>query len=118
MITALEFVQKTREVAEREAARAYTAPGEYQICVYWYESCPSCLFGQVFHELGIGEEALLDWKPRIRLVLRHLAKRGLIEAVPVEWACWAGHIQLKQDDGMPWGKCVEAADAEWPGVPA
>lgn len=132
MISALEFVLKTREVAGREAGRVYVAPPVQRkvkyaipdttctcsaVCVYWHEDCPSCLFGHVFNELGIDESALEDWKPRLRIVLRSLAVRGLIEEMPPQWCMWAGYIQLKQDAGEPWAKCVDAADDEYPGVP-
>jgi hypothetical protein len=118
--TLLDVARKAREVAAREPEKVYRIPSSSRVCAYWDDGCPSCLFGYVFHELGIPSSVAVNWSHTINNMLYLLAKRGFIEGfIPGEHRVilgWMRLVQLRQDYGDTWARCIEYADLEYPGV--
>lgn len=70
----------------------------------------ACLFGQVFSQLGVADEVLMD----------HEGKAAV--NIPLKWKLplserqlrWIDHLQSHQDNGTPWGKALRWVDAGFP----
>lgn len=89
----------------------------YPVCQNWHDGCPSCLIGHIMHRWGMPEDVLENNRSMgvttllSRFQVRHINMR--IEA-GAQRAMTAA--QNAQDEGVPWGDCLEKARdavADW-----
>jgi hypothetical protein len=119
--TVFDVVSKVREIVAANPSFIYQKNGSTGCstgsCDYVHEGKADCLMAQALHALGVPLAFLSKCEGSlIRNVLQEL---GLVpfgsatndeEARRWEAADWLHYVQCCQDDGMPWGECVESSD--------
>ena len=123
-ITQAELVAKLQELVEEKGSdflyqNPYGIPlGDQGGCLYVHhnseegESEPGCIAGHFFHRMGVPLSALADVEGKsARCVASQVAPEyGIVldgEAITA-----LARAQRVQDSGRPWGKSLEAAQAD------
>lgn len=113
-VTVTDIIAKVREIAATEPDFMYPQIGG--ACTYnkttSYDDfvLPQCIFGKALTQLGIPVPSALEGCG-IQTVL---ARMGI--PFTDEQEQWMRTVQRHQDDHVPWGHAVQAADNVWPGV--
>lgn len=91
-------------------AKVSTPGSSYSVCLNWDNDCPSCLIGHVMHRWGMPEDILANFPSQgvSNLMHRFALKHGPMGIENGAMRAMA-EAQANQDDGTPWGLCLEKA---------
>lgn len=113
-VTVTDIIAKVREIAAAEPDFMYPQTGG--TCTYNESSpyddvrTPQCIFGKALTQLGIPVPDQFEG----RGIQTVLVKMNI--PFTEEQEQWMRIVQGHQDDHVPWGHAVQAADNVWPGV--
>lgn len=102
-----QLVDEVRKLAKENPDNNYNNGYQKAQCFYNKGECSNgtigCLFGQAMKRLGVSDDQLNGFgsKP-IRDILRENRVKHNENLFS-----WCEDVQMSQDDGLPWGKCVE-----------
>lgn len=103
------------EVAQEGPDHVYEKP-DGDDCFYTWGGQPSCLVGRALFRLGVPLDELRDWENANARELSNSAMDddNLTPIRPALTTVQAAQVfqvaQFRQDDGLPWGNALEAAE--------
>ncbi len=80
-----------------------------EICRYFSDDQPECVFGTALHELGIDKSQLVEGRS-IGFNLTVLYDAGIVEDFTPQNREWCIKFQIWQDYNYPWGVCEKKTD--------
>lgn len=119
-----DLVQEVREIAENNPDFVYfedKTPNPYGPgrCYYTKDSRPSCIIGRALFNLGISIETLrsMDVDDNDNLFGTGISNFFRPETkLDSDRMHWLSHVQVEQDAEIPWGRCVETGNKQFPNV--
>lgn len=117
MSVTTNLIEKVREIAAVDPDYIYENPvgedsagEEIETCVYVWKDKPSCIMGRALFAIGFADSYSDVWESTsVGSVLSELDVRPNPRQEK-----WLMKVQIEQDSGTPYGRCIEIADRNHP----
>lgn len=114
-LTVEQVVTSVRALVQASPGFCYPAgadSGRYQ-CVYTpypSEGETGCIFGQALHDLGVSQHVLQGFDRSGGTPIKVVFDMLKLPCDSPELIPWCVHVQILQDHGSAWSRCVAEAD--------